>query len=268
MPSRGAVSGPFRPCRDARGRARAAPRARSRAAVRSAPPACRSRDRSRWRPGPAPPSTPGCSASTHITRLASSNPISARSVTTRHIPPEMRPRSARVSPPSRKPGLVTKSTFGTKRRFSCFIATIIWVSEEMSLPPPVPGSRIDGAAGLADERAVQVAVAVDLRPAHEADVDVAALQEQQHVGDRQDHVRPPRAALLVGRRRQLARHDERPDHAALEEDRQGRRVEALRERRREQRDADAREHRLAVLEQARGHHGEQLGCGVARVLSH
>ena len=46
------------------------------------------------------------------------------------------------------------------------------------------------------------------------------------------------------------------------------RMQALRERRREQRDADAREHGLPVLEQPRGHHREQLGSGVARVLSH
>ena len=31
-----------------------------------------------------------------------------------------------------------------KRRFSCFMATIMLVREEMSLPPPVPGRRILG----------------------------------------------------------------------------------------------------------------------------
>ena len=68
----------------------------------------------------------------------------ARSVTTRHMPPCGRPLSARVRRPLIQPGEVMKSTSATKRRFSCFMATIMLVSEEMSLPPPVPGSRILG----------------------------------------------------------------------------------------------------------------------------
>jgi hypothetical protein len=130
------------------------------------------------------------------------------------------------------------------------------------------GEAYPGVVGIADEGRVEVAEAVDLGAAHEAHVDIAALKQQEHVGDRQDHVGAARAALLVGRGRKLPRHDERPDHAALEQDRQRRRVQALRERRREQRDADPREHRLPVLEQARGHDREQLRCGVAGVLSH
>ena len=46
-----------------------------------------------------------------------------------------------------QPGEVMKSTSATNRRFSCFMATIMLVSEEMSLPPPVPGSLIFGLAG-------------------------------------------------------------------------------------------------------------------------
>ena len=71
----------------------------------------------------------------------------ARSVTTLYMPPAASPDSPRLLPPSMKPGLVMKSTVSTKRRFSCFMATIIWVRLEMSLPPPVPGSRIVGFAG-------------------------------------------------------------------------------------------------------------------------
>ena len=151
------------------------------------------------------------------------------------MPPATRPLSARLVPPRRKPGEVMKSTSATKRRFSCRIATIICVRLAMSLPPPVPGRRVTRMVGIADERAVEVAVLVDLRAAHEADVDVAALQEQEHVGDAQHHVGASRAALLVGRRRQLARLDESADRAALEQDGQPRRVQALRERGGEQR---------------------------------
>jgi hypothetical protein len=45
-------------------------------------------------------------------------------------------------------------------------------------------------------------------------------------------------------------------------------VQALRECGRQERDADAREHGLSVLEQPRGHHREKLGGGIAGVLSH
>ena len=120
--------------------------------------------------------------------VASSKPMIARSVTTRYMPPATRPLSVRLVPPRRKPGEVTKSTSATKRRFSCRIATIICVRLAISLPPPVPGQARDRMVGIADERTVEVAVLVDLRAAHEADVDVAPLQEQEHVGAAQDHV--------------------------------------------------------------------------------
>ena len=103
---------------------------------------------------------------------------------------------------------------------------------------------------IANERAVQIAVLIDLRSAHEADVDVAALQQQQHFSAAEDHVRACRAALIVGRRRQSAGLDERADHAALEQDRQARTPQALRERRGEERNADSGKHDLAVLEVA------------------
>ena len=79
--------------------------------------------------------------------VCGSKPSMARSVTTLNMPPAGSPRSRRLVPPSMNPGLVMKSTFSTKRRFSCFMLTIIWVRLEMSLPPPVPGSRIFGSAG-------------------------------------------------------------------------------------------------------------------------
>jgi hypothetical protein len=47
--------------------------------------------------------------------------------------------------PVSQPGLVTKSTFGMKRRFSCAVTMMISrQSEAMSLAPPVPGSRTFG----------------------------------------------------------------------------------------------------------------------------
>ncbi len=93
--------------------------------------------------------TPGLSASTFIRRDVSSNEKTASSVMTRNMPPSGSPLSARLLPPRMKPGLVMKSTLSTKRRFSCFIATIMLVRLEMSLPPPVPGSRV---FGLSDRR--------------------------------------------------------------------------------------------------------------------
>src|SRR5215469_186815 len=84
--------------------------------------------------------------------------------------------------------------------------------------------------GIADERAVEIAVLVDLRSTHEADIDIAALQEEEDIGAPQHHVRAPRTALLVGRGRKLTGFDERPDRATLEEDRKTRAMQALRKR--------------------------------------
>ena len=162
-----------------------------------------------------------------------------------------------------------KSTFATNRRFSCFIATIMFVRLEMSLPPPVPGSRVFGARGIADERRIQIAELVDLRAAHEPDIDIAALQQQQHVGAAQHHVGALGAALVVGRWRQLAGLDEGADDAALEQDGQPRAVQPLRQRGGEQRNADAGEHHLAVPELPRAQHRQHFGRRVmALALSH
>jgi hypothetical protein len=51
---------------------------------------------------------------------------------------------------------------------------------------------------ITNERTVEIAVLVDLRAAHEADIDIAALQQQQHLGAAQHHVGTARAALLIG----------------------------------------------------------------------
>ncbi len=118
-----------------------------------------------------------------------------------------------------KPGLVMKSTcFRRNDAFSCFIATIMLVRLEMSLPPPVPGRRVFGVGRIADEGRIEVAELVDLRAAHEADVDIAALQQQQHVSAAEHHVGALGATLVVGGWRQLAGLDKRADHAAFEQD--------------------------------------------------
>jgi hypothetical protein len=44
------------------------------------------------------------------------------------------------------------------------------------------------------------------------------VQQKQHVSAAQQHIGAPRAALFVGRWRQLSRLDERPDDTPLEQD--------------------------------------------------
>src|SRR5215469_11886200 len=100
-----------------------------------------------------------------------------------------------------------KSTFSTKRRFSCFIATIIWIRLEMSLPPPVPGRRVVGLSGSPMNELLRL--------------------PYWSIGAPQHHVRAPRTALLVGRRRKLTGFDERPNRTALEEDCKTRAMQAL-----------------------------------------
>src|SRR5581483_835169 len=87
----------------------------------------------------------GCRASRRIARETSSNPNRPRLVMTCETVPKQSPAWRRASPPSRKPGLVTKSTRGTKRRFSCIVTiTSSLHSEAISFAPPVPGSRTRG----------------------------------------------------------------------------------------------------------------------------
>src|SRR3990167_3613526 len=57
----------------------------------------------------------------------------------------------------------------------------------------------------ADRARVDVAVLVDLRAAHESDIDETALREQERVGDPRQHGRAAPGAHLVGRDRQSPR---------------------------------------------------------------
>src|SRR6185369_16780414 len=77
---------------------------------------------------------------------------------------------------------------------------------------------------IADEGAVEIAVLIDLRAAHASDIDIAAV-EQQDIGAAEHHIGAPRAALLVGGGRELARLDEGTDRPTLEEDGKARAME-------------------------------------------
>jgi hypothetical protein len=117
--------------------------------------------------------------------------------------------------------------------------------------------------GHTDQRTVQVAVLVDLRATHKADIDIAALQQQQDVGAAQHHVGAPCATLFVGRGRQFTGLDEGADRAALEEDGEARGVQSLCQGRGQERNADAGEHGLAVAQQPGAHHRQQLARRMA-----
>ena len=72
--------------------------------------------------------------------------------------------------------------------------------------PPPPGSRTFGCVVVADHRAVEVAEAVDLGGAQEADVDPAALQPvAEDLGDRDDRVGGLGQLAVADRERQVAR---------------------------------------------------------------
>ncbi|MCY1219954.1 hypothetical protein D9M72_319490 [compost metagenome] len=128
-----------------------------------------------------------------------------------------------------------------------------------------PGLR---PCGIADAGRIEVAEAVDLRAPHEADVDIAALQQQQHVGRAQHHIGPLGATLFIGRGRQCARFDHRPDHTAFEQDRQARAPQALCGRGSQQGNAHTRKHDLSVAKQARAHHRQQFACRKVPGISH
>src|SRR5262249_58581008 len=74
------------------------------------------------------------------------------------------------------------------------------VRERGDVVTPAGARQADGGiVGFANKRRVEVAEAVDLCSAHEADVDIAALQEHEHIGDRQHHVGAAGAAAALCR---------------------------------------------------------------------
>ena len=121
---------------------------------------------------------------------------------------------------------------------------------------------------IADEGRVEVSELVDLGAAHEAHIHIAALEEKQHLSGAQHHIGALGAALVVGRGWKLPGLNEGTDHAALKQDRETGAIEPLRERGSEQRDTDAREHHLAVLQLARGENRKQLRRRMNARLSH
>src|SRR5207245_595228 len=111
---------------------------------------------------------------------------------------------------------------------------------------------------IADEGAVEITVLIDLRPTHESNIDIAALEKQQDIGAAEHHIGAPRAALLVGGGRELAGLDEGADRPALEEDGKAGTMQALREGGGEQWNADPGEDHLAVLQEPPRHDGKQF----------
>ena len=85
-----------------------------------------------------------------IFRVSSSNPNSAFEVTTRWGPvPRGSPAFSRAPGPSRYPGEVMKSTFGTNRRPSCLMTMIVFQQCEATwFPPPLPANRRVGLANV------------------------------------------------------------------------------------------------------------------------
>ena len=92
---------------------------------------------------------------------------------------------------------------------------------------------------------------VDLCSSHEAHIDIAALQQQQHVCAAEHHVRALGAPLVVGRRRKLPGLHECANNAALKKDREAWTMQPLSKRRRKEGNADPREYNLPVLKLAR-----------------
>jgi hypothetical protein len=102
----------------------------------------------------------------------------------------------------------------------------------------------------AEHAGVDVAVLIDLRAAHEAVVEEAALREEKRVGDARQHLRAMTGTHLVGGDRQPPGLDARSDDSALDHHRQPRRVALLGQRRGEEGDTDAGEHGRVVAQNA------------------
>ena len=110
---------------------------------------------------------------------------------------------------------------------------------------------------VADHGAVEIAEAVDLRGAEEADVDAAALEPVgEHLRDGDDEVGRLRELAVADRQRQLRRLG--ADRAALVDEHGPRRVRRPREVRRERGQADPDEADVAVAQAPRRLHGHHL----------
>ena len=133
----------------------------------------------------------------------------------------------------------------------------------ISAAPPLPGRRTLGASVGADHGRVDVAEAVDLRAAQEADLDPAVLQQAlEHVRHAADHERP-------GHQGRVADRDRQPlglgaDRAGLVDQQEPRRVGGPRQVAGQVRQPDADEDDLAVAQLPRGDGGHHLGGGVGR----
>ena len=119
-----------------------------------------------------------------------------------------------------------------------------------------------GAIVRADDRGVDVAVAVDLRAAQESDFDAAVLEEElEHIGHAAHHERSGHERRIADRHREPFGH--RADGSGLVDQRQARRVGPARQVAREIRETDTDEHYLAVAQLPRRDRRHHLVGGVS-----
>src|SRR5262249_36870749 len=109
-----------------------------------------------------------------------------------------------------------------------------------------------------DDGGVQIAVAVDLRAADEADVQEAALGHEEDVRDAGQHLSAMGGAYLVGGDRQPSGLPLRPDDSALHHDREIRGLQTLSQHGGHHRRTHSGEDHLAILQLACPHDREQL----------
>ena len=93
-------------------------------------------------------------------------------------------------------------------------------------------------------------------------------KKQQHVSAAEHHIGTLGAALVVGRRRKLARLDKRTDDTTLEQNGEGRTTRPLRERRSQQGCSDSREDNLSVTQLTCAQDRKYLGRRIVMPLSH
>ena len=61
---------------------------------------------------------------------------------------------------------------------------------------------------ITEARTIQIAIFINLGAAHKANIDVAALQQQQNIRNTEKHVGSSGASLLIGRWWQFSGNDE------------------------------------------------------------
>ena len=168
------------------------------------------------------------------------------------------PGAPLLGPSSSRPTEVMKSSSPTNERGEWRSRTMTRPAERaISGAPPAPGRRTLGCVVVADDGGVDVAEAIDLRGAEEADVDAPAADPVvEHLGDRDEVLRAGGEVVVADRQRQALRA--RADRAGLVDEHAAGRVQAPREVGGGVRRPDPDEHDLAVEQLARGPDGHDL----------